>query len=114
MAIALKSRRRLRPVVRPAVAVSAIAALVTVLSSWSAGGAANAADTPKDASDIPRDASGFTEHVAEQVRRELADVAVTIKGPLTLGLGGMQANLDRIYDFCRRDLVGCPRIRGRH
>jgi hypothetical protein len=78
---------------------------MTVLSWLSA---ANAADTPKNASDIPNDSSGFTEHVAQQLRMELADVAVTIKGPLSLGLGGMQANLDRIFDFCKRDSVRCP------
>jgi uncharacterized protein YtpQ (UPF0354 family) len=106
MAIALKSRCRLRPALR-----TTVAALVTVLSWWSAASAASAAGAagrPTDGPDIPKDASGFTEHVAEQVRRELAGVAVTIKGPLTLGLGGMQANLDRIFDFCRRDSVGCP------
>jgi len=106
MAIALKSRHRLRPALR-----ATVAALVTVLSWWSAASAASAAGAagrPTDGPDIPKDASGFTEHVAEQVRRELAGVAVTIKGPLTLGLGGMQANLDRIFDFCRRDSVGCP------
>jgi hypothetical protein len=60
------------------------------------------------AADIPKDAPGFTEYVAEQVRPELTGVAVTAKGPLTLGFGGMQANLDRIFDFCARDAVGCP------
>jgi uncharacterized protein YtpQ (UPF0354 family) len=69
--------------------------------------AANAADTPINASDIAQDASGFTEHVAQQLRFELADVAVTVKGPLSLRLGGMQANLDRIFDFCKRDSVRC-------
>jgi hypothetical protein len=82
---------------------------VTVLALFSAAGAAGAADRPTDGPDIPKDASGFTERVAELVRRELAEVTVTVKGPLTLGLGGMQANLDRIFDFCRRDSVGCPR-----
>jgi hypothetical protein len=60
------------------------------------------------AADVPLDATGFTEYLAGQVRKEAADVAVTIKGPLTLGVGGLQANLDRIYDFCRRESQGCP------
>jgi hypothetical protein len=100
MAIALKSRHRLLLAVRPMVA-----ALMIVLSSWPA---ADAADIAKDGSGIPKDASGFTEHVAELLRMEIAGVAVTIKGPLTLGLGGMQANLDRIFNFCKRDSVRCP------
>jgi hypothetical protein len=100
MAIALKSPRSLRLAVR-----LTIAALLAVLLG---APATNAADIAKVAPDIPKDAPRFTEHVAEQVRVELADVAVTIEGPLTLRLGGMQANLDRIFDFCKRDSVGCP------
>ncbi|MEP6886247.1 MAG: hypothetical protein ABJC66_15980 [Gammaproteobacteria bacterium] len=60
-----------------------------------------------NAADVPRDAAGFTTYVAEQLRKEAAGVSVTIKGPLTLGVGGVQANLDRIYDFCKRDAEGC-------
>ena len=59
------------------------------------------------AAEIPKDAAGFTEYLAEQVRKA-AGVAVTIQGPLTLGVGGMHANLDRIYDFCKREAEQCP------
>ena len=62
------------------------------------------------AQDVPQGEAGFTEYVAAQLRRELKDVAVAVKGPLTLavGGGGMQANLDRIFTYCRGNANGCP------
>jgi uncharacterized protein YtpQ (UPF0354 family) len=32
-----------------------------------------------------------------------------VKGPLTLSVGYLQANLDRIYAYCKRDAAGCAR-----
>jgi hypothetical protein len=52
------------------------------------------------ADNVPRDEPGFTEFVATQVRGQLSDAVVTVKGPLTLGLGELQLNLDRIFTFC--------------
>lgn len=57
---------------------------------------------------IPLDEAGFTEFVAAQMRRQpLADQAVTVKGPLTLAVGGLQANLDRVFGFCRQNASAC-------
>jgi hypothetical protein len=52
------------------------------------------------AEDVPRDESGFTNFVASQLRGQVNDVEVVVKGPLTLGLAGLQLNLDRIFTFC--------------
>jgi hypothetical protein len=62
--------------------------------------------SPAMAKDAPRGEAAFTDYVAEKIRRELG-VAVTIKGPLTLGIGTMQGNLDRIYGFCGANPAGC-------
>jgi uncharacterized protein YtpQ (UPF0354 family) len=51
----------------------------------------------------------FTEYVAGQLRLEVSDAAIAVKGPLTLSIGYLQANLDRIYAYCKRDAAGCPR-----
>lgn len=59
------------------------------------------------ADEIPQDANGFTEYVAARLKKEIGEANVAVKGPLTLGVGDLQANLDRIYDFCRRDREGC-------
>lgn len=59
------------------------------------------------AADIPKDAGGFTAYVAAQLEKEVGNDAVRIKGPLTLSLGELQANLDRIYEFCRKSPDGC-------
>jgi uncharacterized protein YtpQ (UPF0354 family) len=60
------------------------------------------------AADIPTDESGFTNYVAEKLRHAL-QADVHIAGPLTLMLsaGRHQANLDRIYLFCRNNLGDC-------
>lgn len=57
---------------------------------------------------IARDPVTFTDQVARAMRRQAQDVDVVVKGPLTLGLGELQANLDRIYSYCGRDAEGCP------
>jgi hypothetical protein len=61
------------------------------------------------AEDIPKDAAGYTEYVAGQLRAELADAAITVKSPLTIAIGGFQANLDRIYTFCQQNADGCAK-----
>jgi hypothetical protein len=61
------------------------------------------------AQDIPADPSGFTSYVAEQMRAAIRDLSVDVKGPLTLAAGPMQANLDRVYSFCRTNIGGCAR-----
>lgn len=59
------------------------------------------------AQEVPRDEPGFTGYVAAMLRKEVGDEAVAIKGPLTLGLGELQANLDRVFAFCRNNTSGC-------
>jgi hypothetical protein len=58
--------------------------------------------------DIPSDETGFTEYVASRLRSEVGDSTVVVKGPLTLKAGGLQANLDRTFGFCKRNESGCP------
>lgn len=59
------------------------------------------------AGDIPRDEAGFTAYVAQQLKREVGEETVSIRGPLTLGLGELHANLDRIHGFCGKNPPGC-------
>jgi len=61
------------------------------------------------AEDIPKDAAGYTEYVAGQLRAEFADAAIAVKSPLTIAIGGFQANLDRIYTFCQQNADGCAK-----
>jgi hypothetical protein len=73
------------------------------------------------AQDVPKAKGAFTEHVAAQLRRELGDVQVAVKGPLTLTIHTpdadkehtryreLQANLDRIFDYCSENAKGCRR-----
>lgn len=56
---------------------------------------------------IARDPITFTDQVARAMRRQAQDVDVVVRGPLTLGLGELQANLDRVYQYCGRDADGC-------
>jgi uncharacterized protein YtpQ (UPF0354 family) len=56
---------------------------------------------------IPTDEPRFTAYVAEQMQKAAGDVAVSIKGPLTLAVGPLQANLDRIYSYCNANAAGC-------
>lgn len=73
-----------------------ILALVTLVS-----GASVLAQEP------PSDEAGFTDYIAKILGKEIDPTAVTIKGPLTLTIGDIQANLDRIFGFCRRNASGC-------
>ena len=56
---------------------------------------------------VPRTERAFTEHVAAALRRELKDAKVTVEGPLTLKVGSFQANLDRIFAYCRNEPNRC-------
>jgi hypothetical protein len=47
------------------------------------------------AADAPSDEAGFTNFVAARLRGQVSDADVVVKGPLTLGLGDRQLNLDR-------------------
>jgi hypothetical protein len=55
----------------------------------------------------PLDEAGFTDHVAQRLRKEAGTTEVTVKGPLTLTFGQGQANLDRIYLFCKTNPAAC-------
>lgn len=59
------------------------------------------------AQEVPREEPGFTEYVAMMLRKEVGDEPVIVKGPLTLGLGELQANLDRVFAFCKSSTSGC-------
>ncbi|WP_445219414.1 hypothetical protein ACKWRH_04035 [Bradyrhizobium sp. Pa8] len=61
------------------------------------------------AQQIPADEPAFTAFVAERIRAEIRDTPVVIKGPLTLSVGPLQTNLDRIYAFCKANTGGCAR-----
>ena len=58
---------------------------------------------------VPKGEAAFTEYVAAQLRRETGGAAIVVKGPLTLAVGELQANLDRIFAYCSRDRTGCAR-----
>jgi uncharacterized protein YtpQ (UPF0354 family) len=59
------------------------------------------------AQSVPKGEAAFTEYVATQLRRAIEGETVKVEGPLTLGVAGMQANLDRIFAFCNRNTSGC-------
>jgi uncharacterized protein YtpQ (UPF0354 family) len=59
------------------------------------------------AQSVPKGEAAFTEYVAMQLRRAIRGAMVEVKGPLTLDLAGIQANLDRIFAFCNRNTAGC-------
>lgn len=59
------------------------------------------------AQSVPADEISFTDYVAGLLRKEVGDSAVVVKGPLTLGLGELQANLDRVFAFCKREHGTC-------
>ena len=61
------------------------------------------------AQDIPMGEAAFTEYVAAQMRHAMGDAVVVVKGPLALEVGTMQANLNRIFDYCSRNSTGCRR-----
>jgi uncharacterized protein YtpQ (UPF0354 family) len=59
------------------------------------------------AQNVPKGEAAFTEYVAAQLQRTIRGATVKVKGPLTLELGELQANLDRIFIFCNRNTAGC-------
>src|SRR5262245_18136887 len=61
------------------------------------------------AQDVPKGEAAFTDYVAGQIRRELKGAHVEVTGPLTLGVGTLQGNLDRIYAYCSDNAKGCRR-----
>ncbi|MCS0580794.1 hypothetical protein NX784_04250 [Massilia pinisoli] len=70
--------------------------------------AAMAAMAHAGAAPVPADAAAFTEFVAAQFRQQpLGGETVAMKGPLTLSIGTMQANLDRVYGYCRNNADDC-------
>ena len=74
---------------------------------WSAPIICLLAALPVAAKNIPMDEAGFTDYVAIQLRKEIGDSGVAIKGPLTIGVGELQANLDRIFAFCKINASAC-------
>jgi len=67
------------------------------------------AATPASAQQVPTGEAAFTDFVAQRVRAAVRGTPVEIKGPLTLKIGPLQANLDRIHAFCKTDAAGCSR-----
>jgi uncharacterized protein YtpQ (UPF0354 family) len=51
--------------------------------------------------------AAFTDRVATSLRTRLGADAVAIAEPLTLKISDLQANLDRVYSFCRSNVQGC-------
>lgn len=78
-------------------ALSEHEALQSLFSSaqWSAGEAS------------PQEQAAFTERVAALLRARLAAEAVVVAEPLTLKIGDMRANLDRVHGFCRSNASAC-------
>jgi uncharacterized protein YtpQ (UPF0354 family) len=63
-------------------------------------------DLPKQV--VPKGEAAFTEYVATQMRRAIGGGAtVVVESPLTLAVGELQANLDRIFIFCNRSPSRC-------
>lgn len=58
---------------------------------------------------VPADEAGFTTFVAARIQAPLRDKQVVVKGPLTLSIGPLQANLDRVYAFCKSNTSGCAK-----
>jgi uncharacterized protein YtpQ (UPF0354 family) len=62
---------------------------------------------------IPTDASGFTQFVADQLQKNLQDQKIEAASALTLrinqadGKNILQANLDRVFEFCSRNRERC-------
>jgi uncharacterized protein YtpQ (UPF0354 family) len=59
------------------------------------------------AKEIPTNQDAFTEYAAEKIRLELVETPVSVKAPLTLSVGELQANLHRIFSFCNDNKPSC-------
>lgn len=57
--------------------------------------------------EVPMDQTAFTAYVADKMRQELGSVPVAVKSPLTLLVGELQGNLDRIFSFCKSNEQRC-------
>ena len=66
-----------------------------------------ASPTTVRAQSVPLEEAAFTEYMANLLRKEAGESNVVVKGPLTLGLGELQANLDRVFAFCKREKGSC-------
>jgi len=56
---------------------------------------------------VPLEPVAFTEYMASRIRSEVGDTPVLVKGTLTLSVGSVQANLDRLYNYCRKGGQTC-------
>ncbi|HME40684.1 MAG TPA: DUF1444 family protein [Steroidobacteraceae bacterium] len=77
------------------------------LSPWPIAALTLVSSLTAIAGDIPADETGFTNYVAGLFRAEIGDSVVVVKSPLALGVGNLQANLDRVYTFCRQNADRC-------
>jgi hypothetical protein len=59
------------------------------------------------AQDVPREAQAFTDFVAERAKARGGATAIAVKSPLTLTVGRLEANLDRVFNFCQANAAGC-------
>jgi uncharacterized protein YtpQ (UPF0354 family) len=57
--------------------------------------------------EVPLNENEFTSYVAALLKKSLGDGPVEAKAPLTIGLGPLQANLDRIFGFCKSNQRAC-------
>jgi len=51
--------------------------------------------------------AAFTERAAALLRAKLGSQSVVVAEPLTLKVGDLQANLDRVWGYCRANVAGC-------
>jgi hypothetical protein len=59
------------------------------------------------AASVPLEEPAFTAWVAERIRTGVSGAPVTVKGPLTVAVGPLQANLDRVFAYCKRAQGDC-------
>jgi uncharacterized protein YtpQ (UPF0354 family) len=77
--------------------------------SWCAAAWSLAFSAGVIAQNIPKDEAGFTEYVTAQIQAEVSDASIAVKRPLTVAVGDVQANLDRVFSFCKRNPDGCSK-----
>ena len=64
--------------------------------------------------DSSAEQAAFTDRVAALLQARLGNEAVRVAEPLTLKLGELQANLDRVFAFCRSNAQDCEAELGRY